>query len=84
MQLYDYRRVDSDGAVALEDVGDGREDLVSYDHILALPIFGALGRFQLKLGRHVVCCFCANERAGGEGVASRCEVMGSRRRVSYR
>jgi len=32
--------------VALEDLGDGAEDLLADDHVLAIPILGSLGHLQ--------------------------------------
>lgn len=41
------QRVEGDCAVALEDVGDGAEDLVADDHVLAVPVLGTLGHLEL-------------------------------------
>jgi hypothetical protein len=34
--------------VTLEDIGDGAEDFVADDHILALPVLGTLGHLELE------------------------------------
>jgi len=41
-------RIDSDSTVTLEDVGDGAEDLVADDHVLALPVLSTLGYLELE------------------------------------
>lgn len=33
--------------MTLEDFGDGAEDLVSNNHVLAIPVLGTLGHLQL-------------------------------------
>lgn len=41
-------RINSHSTVAFEDIGDGAEDFVADDHILALPVFGTLGYLELE------------------------------------
>lgn len=68
----------------LEDRGDLGEDLVADDHVLALPILGALGSFEvdlrtflflLLLGRHIggvvaVLLFGLGRRSGNGAVVT--------------
>lgn len=51
--MRDYQRVDGDSAVAPKYLGNGRENLISDDHILPLPVLSSLWRFQIEL-RHFV------------------------------
>lgn len=58
------QRVNGNTTVALKDFGDGAEDLLANDHVLAIPVLGSLGHLQdvaaalaILVLAHVFFCF---------------------------